>query len=369
LRIACEAWTGAAAVKYWGVHACANAVSGCLEGSVPITHRRQLITALGASVLAKGLTFTPGASAQQAAPGGPGKVWRVGVVPGGLFAPRKYQWDVFFSQMQALGYIEGRNVQYEVRAPAAEGAPFDDPISALLALNVDVIVATGNKAGAAAKRLTQSVPIVLSPATDAVDQGLVASLSRPGGNVTGISIQMEESTGKRMQLLREMVPKTKRMGILWNANTRRQLEAAQEAARQLGIQLLPIEVTSPESIPAAFDAAAKDRAEALVVTMDPFFFGQSKAIGSLALKFRLPSIHALAVGATGGGLMSYGPSDTDYYRIAALYADKILRGARPADLPIQQPTKWELVINMQTAKALAITVPKILLVQAERVID
>ena len=258
-----------------------------------MTHRRQLVTALGASVLAKGLAFTQGAVAQQPPAGAPGKVWRVGVVPGGLFAPRKYQWDVFFSQMQALGYVDGKNVQYEVRAPEKEGAPFDDLIAALLALNVDVIVATGKKAGLAAKRVTQTVPIVMSPAQDAANDGLVASLGRPGGNVTGISIQMEESTGKRIQLLREMVPRTKRMGILWNVNTKPQLQAAQDAAQQLGIELLPLEVTSAESISAAFDAAAKDRAEALIVTMDPFFFGQSKAIGALTLNTAFPPSMAL----------------------------------------------------------------------------
>ena len=333
-----------------------------------MTHRRDLLAALSASMLAEVIAFSPSAFAQQAA-GVSGKVWRVGIVPGGLFAPRKYQWDVFIASMQALGYTEGKNVRYEIRAPEAEGAPFDEPIAALVRLNVDVIVATGNKAAVAARRVAPNVAIVLSPAQDAVGAGLVPSLGRPGGNVTGISIQMEESTGKRMQLLREVVPKATRMAIFWRPSTKPQLDAARDAARQLKVELLPIEVGSPEAIPAAFDAAVKGRAETLIVTMDPFFFGQSKEIGALALKHRLPSIWALAVGATGGGLMANGPNDTDYYRIAAEFVDKILRGAKPADLPIQQPTKWELVINLQTAKALAITVPKTLLQQAERLIE
>ena len=333
-----------------------------------MTRRRKLLAAFGASILAEAVAFTPRAFAQQPADA-PGKVWRVGVVPGGPFAPRKYQWDVFFSRMKALGYIEGKNVQYEVRAPEKDGGPFDDLISALVRLKVDVIVATGNKAVVAAKRVTQSLPIVMSPAADAASDGLVASLGRPGGNVTGVSIQMEESTGKRLQLLREMVPKATRMAILWSVNTKAQLDVAQDAARQLGVQLQPLEVASADSIPAAFEAAVQGRAEALVVTMDPLFFGQSKQIGALALKHRLPSIHGLAIGATAGGLMAYGPSDTDYYRIAAEFVDKILRGAKPADLPVEQPSKWELVINLQTAKALAITVPKSLLQQAERMID
>lgn len=333
-----------------------------------MSRRRDLLAVLGAGVFVDVTLFDSYAFAQQPA-GASGKVWRVGIVPGGLFAPRKYQWDVFFARMQALGYTEGRNVRYEIRAPADEGAPFEEPIAALARLNVDVIVATGNRAAVAAKQLAPNMPIVLSPAQDAVGAGLVPSLGRPGGNITGVSIQMEESTGKRMQLLREMVPKTRRMAIMWRPSTKPQLDAARDAARQLNVELLPIEVSSPEAAPAAFDAAVNARADALVVTMDPFFFGQSKNMSALALKHRLPSIWGLAVGADSGGLMAYGPSDTDYYRIAAEFVDKILQGAKPADLPIQQPTRWELVINMQTASALSITVPKILRLQAERLIE
>jgi putative ABC transport system substrate-binding protein len=333
-----------------------------------MTHRRDLLAGLGAALLAEAFASSPKAFAQEAA-GAPGRVWRVGIVPGGLFAPRKYQWDVFFARMKDLGYTEGRNVRYEIRAPEAEGAPFEEPIAALVRLNVDVIVATGNKAAVAAKKAAPNIPTVLSPAQDALGAGLVPSLARPGGNVTGISIQMEESTGKRLQLLHQMVPKATLVAVLWHPNTRPQLEAARDAARGLKVELLPIEVSSPEAMPAAFETAIKGRAQALIVTMDPFFFGQSKEMSALALKHRLPSIWALAVGAVGGGLMAYGPSDTDYYRIAAEFVDKILRGAKPADLPIQQPTKWELVINMQTARTLAIAVPKTLLQQADRLIE
>ena len=342
--------------------------SDMIEPRTAVTHRRQLLVALATGLIGHSVMFTRSALAQQAA-GGPGKVWRVGIVPGGLYAPRKYQWDVFFGQMQTLGYVDGKNVHYEIRAPEKEGASFDDPINALVNLKVDVIVATGNRAGVAARRIAPNMPVVLSPAQDAASEGLVASLGRPGGNITGISIQMEESTGRRMQLLREMVPKAKRMAVFWRHNTKAQLDAARDAARQLKLDLLPIEVATPEAMPAAFEAVTQGRADGLVVTQDPFFFGQSKIMGELALKHKLPSIHGLAVAAAGGGLMAYGPNDTDYYRIAAQYVDKILRGAKPADLPLQQPTRWELVINMKTAKALGIDVPKPLLLQAERLID
>jgi len=228
-----------------------------------------------------------------------------------LFAQRKCQWEVFFARLQASGCTEGRNVRCEIRAPEAAAASFDEPIAELARLKFDVIVATGSKAALAAKRGAPNIAMVLSPTQD----------------------------------------------------------AAREAAPQLQLDLLPIEVNPPEAMPAAFEAAVKARAQSMIVTMDPFFFGQSKEISALSLKHRLPPIQGLAVGATGGALMAYGPNDTDSYRIAAEFVDKILRGAKPAELPIQQPTKWELVINLQTAKALGVPVPKALLQQADRLIE
>lgn len=329
-----------------------------------MNNRRKLIVALGASALT-----SPLASFAQAPGNPPGKVWRVGILPGGLLAPRKFQWDAFRQRMHELGYVEGKNVQYEIRAPDKEGAPYDALAADLVRLDVDAIVATAAVAIAAAKRATERIPIVMCPSTDPVGLGFATSLRRPGGNLTGINIQQEETTGKRLQLLREMVPKASRVAFVWHAAGKTQLEAAAIATRQLGVQLQSLEVSTPDALPAVFDAAVKGRADALMVAQDPFTFGLRAQITALALKHRLPSIYSLPANAEAGGLMSYGPNDSQYYRQAAVFVDKIFNGAKPADLPIEQPTIFELVINVKTAKALGLKIPNSILVQAARMIE
>jgi putative tryptophan/tyrosine transport system substrate-binding protein len=315
-------------------------------------------------VLGAGAAFAPlSAFAQQA-----GKVWRIGIMPGGLYAPRKFQWDVFQQRMRELGYVEGKNVQYEIRAPEKEGGLFDDLAADLVRHNVDVIVASASPAIAAAKKATQRIPIVMCPSGDPVAQGFVTSLRQPGGNITGISIQNEDSMGKRLQLLHEMTSKSSRIGFVNTPGGKLQLDAAMAAARQLGVQLLDFDVESAEALPRAFETVAKARVGAVLVASTAISFGLREQIAALALKHRLASMYVLAANTDAGGLMSYGANDTDYYRQAAVFVDKIFKGARPADLPVEQPTKFELVINMKTAKALGITVPPVVLLQAERVI-
>ena len=201
--------------------------------------RRTFLTALGAAALANALP----ALAQPA-----GKVWRVGFLPGGLLAPRKFQWDAFRQRMTELGYVEGRNVQYEIRAPDKEGASYDGLAADLVKLEVDVIVATAAVAIGAAMRATQRIPIVMCPSFDPVSEGFVVSLRRPGGNVTGVAILSEETTGKRLQLLHEMVPKASRMAFIWSTGAEKLVSAAQGAARQLGVQLQSLEVNTAEAI-------------------------------------------------------------------------------------------------------------------------
>jgi len=322
--------------------------------------RRTLLTALGAAAMANAWP----ALAQPA-----GKVWRVGILPGGLYAPRKFQWDAFQQRMRELGYVEGKNVQYVIRAPEKEGAAYDALAADLVLLNVDVIVATAAIAIAAAQKATSRIPIVMCPSTDPVALGFVTSLRQPGGNITGINMQFEESMGKRLQLLREMMPKAERIAFIHSPGGKPQLDAAVLAARQLGVQLLDFYAGAAEALPAAFEGAVKRRAGAVLVANTPFSFGLRAQITALALKHRLPSMYGLPANADAGGLMSYGPNDTEYYRQAAVLADKIFKGAKPADLPVEQPLKWELVINMKTAKALGLTVPQVLLLQAERVIE
>ena len=323
--------------------------------------RRTLLSALGAAALAAPFACL----AQQ-----PGRVWRVGILPGGLMVPRVFQWNAFRQRMHELGYVEGKNVQYEFRAPEKEGAPYDDLAADLVRANVDVIVATGSSAIAAAKRATQRIPIVMCPSSDPVSLGFIASLGRPGGNLTGVNLQYEETTGKRLQLLREMVPKLSRAAFIWSpSGGKAQMEAAEKAALQIGVKLQSIEVATPDALPGAFEAAVKGRAEALMMASTPLIFGMRSQIAALALKHRQASIYPLAANADAGGLMTYGPNDSEYYRQAAVFVDKIFKGAKPADLAVEQPTKFELVINMKTAKALGITVPQSLLLQAERVIE
>jgi putative ABC transport system substrate-binding protein len=324
-----------------------------------MNNRRKLVIALGAGALVAPLTGL----AQQSA-----KVWRVGILPGGLLAPRQFQWDAFRARMRDLGYEEGRNVEYVFRAPDREGGAYDALAADLVRLNVDLIAATIGGIGAA-KHATERIPIVMCPSSDPVALGFVTSLNRPGGNLTGINLQFEETTGKRLQLLRDIAPKVSRVAILWDTTGRSQLEAAEIAARQLGMRFISVEVGVAEALPALIEAAVKDRANALVVAQTPFTFGLRAQVAALALKHRLPSIYVLPANAEAGGLISYGPNDSEYYRQAAVFVDKIFKGAKPGDLPVEQPIKWELVINRKTAKALGLTIPQSLLISATKIIE
>ena len=329
-----------------------------------MNRRRTLLTALSASFGSAALAQARPAMAQPA-----GRVWRVGILPAGLYAPRKFQWDAFFQRMRELGYVEGKNVQYVVRAPEKEGAPFDALAADLVRQEVDVIVGSGAIVIAAAQKATRSIPIVMASGGDPVALGFVTSLRQPGGNITGTTTQFEESMGKRLQLLREMTPKVSRIAFINSPGAKLQLDAAVLAARQLGVQLLDFNAGTAEALPTAFEAAVKGRAGAVLVAQTPFSFGLRAQITALALKHRLPSMFGLPTNADAGGLMSYGPNDSEYYRQAAVFVDKIFKGAKPADLPVEQPLKWELVINLKTAKALGLTVPPVLLLQAGRVIE
>ena len=330
-----------------------------------MTHRRSFITALGAGALA-----APFAVRAQPASTPAGKVWRVGILPPGPMATRISQWDAFRARMRELGYVEGKNVEYLFRAPELEGGPADALAAELVRARVDVIVASTAPPILAAQRATQTIPIVMCPTNaDPVAQGVVASLRRPGGNITGISNLIDETTGKRMQLARELVPKATRIAFLWNTSGKTQLEAAGAAARQLGVRLQSLEVETAEALPAAFTAAVKERAEVLMVASNGFTLSVRSNIAALAIKHRLPSVFALATNAEAGGLLTYGPSQTGYFGQAAVQVDKILKGAKVAELPVEQPTRFDFVINLKTAKAIGITVPPVVMLQAERVIE
>jgi putative tryptophan/tyrosine transport system substrate-binding protein len=300
-----------------------------------------------------------------------GKVYRIGCIPGGLLAPRAHQWDAFRQALRELGWVEGQNIILEFRPPAREGDPYDDLAAELVRLKVDVIVATGTRAVRATKQATSTIPIVMSPSGDPVGEGLVASLARPGGNVTGTSTMVSDRSGKHLEIIREIVPSASRLAVLWAPPFNEPgFHAVEAAARVLGVKLFELRVTQAGDFDHAFETASRDHAEVLIVLGgNALFFGLRARIADLALHHRLPAIYDLPSYAHSGGLVAYGPSDTEYYRRAAVYVDKILKGAKPADLPVEQPTKFELVINLKTAKTLGVVIPPALLFQATEVIQ
>jgi putative ABC transport system substrate-binding protein len=304
----------------------------------------------------------------------PQKVPRVGYLKGGSPSdPLRQRWlEAFRQGLRELGYVEGQNIAIESRW--TEGK--DDRLPALAAdlvrSKVDVIVAETGAATRAAQQATRTIPIVMSLVNDPVGGGLVASLARPGGNVTGLTIMSPDLVGKQLELLKEAVPKVSRVALLRhpdNPASAAQLREAEAAAQALGVRLQSLEARSPQEIDGAFAAMTRERAGALLVIPDTLFWSQRRQIAELAVKRRLPSMRMGEAYAEAGGLMSYGPSYLDLERRAATFVDKILKGANPADLPVAQPTKFELVINMKTAKASGIAISDNLLSLADGVIE
>jgi putative ABC transport system substrate-binding protein len=273
--------------------------------------------------------------------------------------------------MGVLGY---REVSLEFRAAAGRTDRLPALAAELVALNVEVIITDGGPAAVAAKHATATIPIVVgATAGDLVQQGLVASLARPGGNVTGFTLSTGvELYGKRLELLREALPALNRVAILWNPQnegSRMGLESIKTSAKALGVQLEVIEVRDAQEIERAFSDVARSRAGAILTVADAFLWSQRARIVSVAARHRLPGIYPEGEFVEEGGLMAYGPNVRDNFRRAADYVDKILKGAKPSDLPVEQPTKFELVINLKTAKALGVTIPQSLLLRADQVIQ
>ena len=322
-------------------------------------------------VLAFGLVAAPlPADSQQ-----PGKVYRIGILGSSpTTASRAVPvYEAFAEGLRERGWVEGQNIVIERRWSEGRAERFPSLAAELVSLKVDVIVAGPTPPAVAAKNATGTIPIVMWGVGDPVGQGLIASLARPGGNVTGLSFSVgSETFGKGLELLKETVPKVRRVAVLSNpANASHALaiENVKVAARLLGVQLQLLEARGPEEFDGAFAAMAKERVAALLVPTDPVFFLHRARLADLAAKNRLPSVHSLREYVEAGGLMSYGPSLADLGRRAATFVDKILKGAKPADLPVEQPTKFELVINLKTAKALGLTIPQSLLLRTDQVIE
>jgi len=313
------------------------------------------------------------ANAQQ-----PAKVPRIGFL-GTL--PTNPRYEALRQGLHEFGYVEGQNIAIERQDSEGRVERLPDLATKLVQLKVDVIVidacgATLN----AATHATSTIPIVVAACNDdLVATGLISSLARPGGNITGLSELTPELGAKRLELLKEAVPKVKRVAVLWNPTYSERFSASfrfwssdwvevRAAAQVLGVTLQPVEIRGPDDFDTAFSAMTRERGDALIAFSDPLIVLHRKRIADLAAKYRLPAVYPSREVVDAGGLMSYGPSSTDMFRRAAVYVGKILKGAKPADLPMEQPTKFELVINFKTAKALGLTIPQSLLIRADQVI-
>jgi putative ABC transport system substrate-binding protein len=322
--------------------------------------RRELFTLLGGAA-----AWPLGARAQQ-----PAKLPTIGLLGAATPATWSLYIAAFVRRLRELGWIEGRTIAIEYRWAEGRGERFAEIAAEFVRLKVDVIITAGG-AVLAAKEATSLIPIVFAVAADPVGGGLVASLVQPGGNVTGLSTQFTDLAGKRLELLREIVPSLRQLAIMANAGYPAavlEMAEVQATARTLGLEVTTLEIWRAEDIAPAFEAL-KDRAEALYVCSDPLTATNRVRINTLALAARLPMMYGVRENVEAGGLMSYGPNFPDLWRHAGDLVDKILRGAKPADIPVEQPTKFDLVINLTTAKALGLTVPDKLLALADEVIE
>ena len=311
--------------------------------------------------IALGILVAPLAAEAQAA-----KIPRIGIL--WPFSPSRL--EPFKQGLRELGYVEGQNIAIEVRGEEGRFKQLPELAAELVRLNVDVIVTSSPPAVRAVKQATSTIPIVMAAVGDAVDYGFVNSLARPGGNITGSSWLNTELSAKRLELLKEAFPKVSRVAVLWDpAVGATALRATEVAARSLAVQLQVLEVRDPKDFESAFGAGKKERAGALFVMASPMLPVHRKPLVELAARNRLPAMYDRREYVEAGGLMAYGPSFPDLIRRAATFVDKILKGAKPADLPVEQPTRFELVINLKTAKALGLTIPQSILIRADQVIQ
>jgi putative ABC transport system substrate-binding protein len=324
-----------------------------------VTTRRAFLCTLAGGLLAAPLA----AQTQQT-----GHVPRIGFLRSGR-PPRPFV-EGFEQGLRELGYVDGQNIIIEYRYGDGSTSQLAQLGGELLRLKVDVIVASATAAALAAKQLTRTVPVVIAGATDPVDSGIVNSLSRPGGNITGTSLMSVDLLTKRLELLKDLVPRLSRAAVLGNLghpSYASQIQAMEAGARSVGIQVESIGVRGPNDFKAAFRAARK--AQALIQLDDALFTTHRHSLVELAVTNQLPAIYGFREHVEAGGLVSYGPNFRELYRQVATYVDKILKGAKPADLPVEQPTKFELIINLKTAKMLGLAIPPSLLARADEAIE
>ena len=314
------------------------------------------------------LVVTVTAGAQHAT-----RVPRIGVLFASTPAATSHLLEGLRQGLREHGYVEGQHIIFERRYGQAGTERMSDVAAELVRLKVDVLVAATDPATAALRQQTQTIPVVMANSTDPVGTGFVASLARPGGSVTGLSALSPELSGKRLAMLREVLPGLARVAIIWNPDVRGAVfdyKETEAAARSLRLQLQSVEVSRGADLDRAFSAVTNQRAQGLIVqTPNPVLFANRSQITSFAQRTRLPSIYGQKEFADAGGLITYGPNTVDLWRRAAMYVDKILKGAKPGELPVEQPTTFELVINLKTAKTLGLAIPQSLLQQADHVIQ
>jgi ABC-type uncharacterized transport system substrate-binding protein len=318
-------------------------------------------------LLATVLLTTVSAQAQQ-----PAKMPRIGYLTAASLSAIPHRTEAFRQGLRELGYVEGTNIVIDYRSPEGKRDRLPALAAELVSLKVDVIVTAGGGATLPARNATRTIPIVMAQDRDPVGNGFVASLARPGGNITGLSTLAPEIGGKQLELLKEIVPRLSRVAVLGTLTETAYAQLLKEmdlAAQALAVQLQYLDVRGPKDFEPVFRAAAKGRADAVLVVGGPVFNSHRTPIADLAIKSRLPAIYDGREYVERGGLLTYGVRLTDLDRRAATYVDKILKGAKPADLPVEQPTKFELVINLKTAKQIGVTIPPNVLARADKVIN
>jgi putative tryptophan/tyrosine transport system substrate-binding protein len=327
-------------------------------------NRRSFVGTLGLGLLAVPLA----AKAQQ-----PGKVVRIGLLSFGASGPASVaRWKALRDRLRELGYAEGQNVTFESRWAEGQVGRLRGLAAELIAAKVDILVTAGSEAALAAKQATSSIPIVTATGGDPVELGLAEGLARPGGNVTGVISLIGPLTVKRLEFLKQLIPRASRVAFVRDPDNRSSalsLQAAESAAKSLGVVVQGYNVPDPKGLAAAFAAMKRARADAVILGENTVFIGERRRIADLAITHRLPMITPAREYAEAGALVSYGTDYLDLFRRAAAYVDKILRGAKPGDLPIEQPTKFDMVINFKTAKSLGLTIAPSLLQRADEVIQ
>ena len=329
--------------------------------------RREFLRAATVAGTAGFLGFGSEAAAAQQ----PARIHRIGILnptSGSVFPARV---EAFRQRLRQLGYVEGKNIFIEYRYAEGKRGRLPDLVAELVRLKVDVIVTVGVPAAQAAKKASGAIPIVFAGASDPVGTGIVSSLARPGGNITGLSLMVSDLDGKRLELLKEAFPKVARVAFLWQSGGTRgnlRLTEMEAAAKALGLKLLSLEVRSLDDFEGAFARAKREGAQALITTTGERINTQQRQVLDFAAKNRLPAIYHYSEFVEAGGLMSYGPDNTDIWRRAADFVDKILKGAKPAEIPVEQPMKFEFVVNLKSAKQIGVTISPNVLVRADKVI-